>query len=247
MEIAILSDIHGNCSALESVLNDIKVNHKPDAIALLGDLIDYGMRSNEVISMIKNVHIPLVCNIWGNHEQAIIEEDYHRFSSERGVLSAKNTKKYLSVDSIAYLSSSMEKSGRSDFEFDGKQFLALHGSLTDPLWKAILPYCGNGLDGGFDGYDGYDYVLSGHTHYAHAFDFFYKSDNPILRNKKKVVFINPGSVGQPRNHNPQAQYAILDTCKGISLISVPYDFEYEQSLFTDEVDSFYKDRLANGV
>ena len=247
MEIAILSDIHGNCSALESVLNDIKLNYKPDAIALLGDLIDYGMRSNEAISMVKAIDIPLVCNIWGNHEQAIIDEDYQRFSSERGVLSAKNTKKNLSDDSNAYLTSIMDRSGKAEFKFGGKKFLAVHGSLTNPYWKAIFPDRGNGLDGAFDGYEGYDYVLSGHSHYAHAFDYFYKVDDTAFRNKKKVVFINPGSVGQPRNHNPQAQYAILDTCKGVSLISVPYDIEYEQSLFTDEVDSFYRDRLTNGV
>lgn len=247
MEIAILSDIHGNCSALESVLNDIKANHNPDAIALLGDLIDYGMRSNEAISMVKSIDIPLICNIWGNHEQAIIDEDYQRFSSERGVLSAKNTKKNLSEDSVAYLTSTMDRSGMAEFEFGGKKFLAVHGSLTDPYWKAIFPDRGNGTDGAFAGYEGYDYVLSGHSHFAHAFDYFYKVDNPEYRNKKKVVFINPGSVGQPRNHNPKAQYAILDNCKGVSLISVPYDIEYEQSLFTDEVDSFYRDRLTNGV
>ena len=64
---------------------------------------------------------------------------------------------------------------------------------------------------------------------------------------EKVVFINPGSVGQPRNHNPKAQYAILDTEKGVSLISVPYDVKFEQSLYNDQVDPFYSERLTNGV
>ncbi len=246
MKLAILSDIHGNCSALESVLSDIKAV-KPDAIALLGDLIDYGMRSNEAIEMVKSIDIPLVCNIWGNHEQAIIDEDYQRFSSERGVISAKNTKKHLNKESISYLTSAMDRSGRAEFEFDGKKFLAVHGSLTDPYWKAIFPDKGNGSDGAFEGYEGFDYVLSGHSHYAHAFDYFYKVDNPEYRNKKKVVFINPGSVGQPRNHNPKAQYALLDVDKGIILVSVSYDIEFEQSLFNDEVDTFYRDRLTNGV
>ena len=100
MEIAIISDIHGNCSALDSVLKDIRDNHKEAKIALLGDLIDYGMRSNEAISIIKDIEFPLVCNIWGNHENAIMTDDYSHFSSERGVVSAKNTKKHLKIKNI---------------------------------------------------------------------------------------------------------------------------------------------------
>lgn len=247
MEIAIVSDIHGNCSALSGVLNDIRTNHSPDRIALLGDFIDYGMRSNEAIAILKDIDIPVICNIWGNHEQAIMEDDYLRFSSERGRVSAMNTKRHLTQDSIDYLEAIEGKSGKWEFELAGKKFLAVHGSLTDPYWKSVFPDKGNGTDGAFGGYEAYDYVLSGHSHYAHVFERFYECDDPSLRNKKKVTFINPGSVGQPRNHNPKAQYAILDTEKGISLISVPYDIEYEQSLFTDDVDLFYKERLTNGV
>ncbi len=247
MLIAVLSDIHGNCSALESVLSDIRINRKPDAVVLLGDLIDYGMRSNEAISIVKGIDIPVICNIWGNHENAILNEDYSRFSSSRGVESAKYTKSRLSVESIEYLNSIEGKSGKMEFVADGKRFLAVHGSLRDYFWKAVYPDCGNGTDGNFAGYESYDYVLSSHSHYTHVFDRFYECDNPEYRNKKKVVFINPGSVGQPRNHNPDAQYALLDTRGTVSLIGVSYDVSYEQSLFTDDVDEFYKDRLTNGV
>lgn len=247
MRIAILSDIHGNVSALESVLNDIRTNVKPDHIALLGDLINYGMRSNEVISMIKDLDIPIVCNIWGNHEQSIMEDDYAHFSTERGVLSAKYTKSKLTPESLQYLNGMEGKSGKTEFELEGKKFLAIHGSLADPYWKAIKPDNANGSDGAWEGYEGYDYVLSGHSHYTHVFDMFYKVDDPSMRNKKKVIFINPGSVGQPRNHNPKAQYAVLDTDKGASLISVPYDVKLEQSLYNDQVDPFYSERLTNGV
>ena len=247
MRIAILSDIHGNVSALESVLNDIRTNVKPDHIALLGDLINYGMRSNEVISMIRELDIPVVCNIWGNHEQSIMEDDYAHFSTERGVLSAKYTKSQLTPESLQYLNGMEGKSGKTEFELEGKKFLAIHGSLADPYWKAIKPDNANGTDGAWEGYEGYDYVLSGHSHYTHVFDMFYKVDDPSMRNKKKVIFINPGSVGQPRNHNPKAQYAVLDTDKGVSLISVPYDVKFEQSLYNDQVDPFYSERLTNGV
>ena len=77
---------------------------------------------------------------------------------------------------------------------------------------------------------------------------FATEENPLMRNNKKTVFINPGSVGQPRNHNPRAQYAILDTETGeCQLLSAEYDIAYEQSLYQEEIDPFYKERLERGV
>ncbi|MDY6323634.1 MAG: metallophosphoesterase [Catonella sp.] len=95
MQLIVLSDIHGNLTALNAVLDNIHEHYEPDAIAILGDFIDYGMRSNEVIERVKAIQIPIVCNIWGNHERAIMLNDYTRFSSQRGVDSAKNTAKKL--------------------------------------------------------------------------------------------------------------------------------------------------------
>ena len=79
-------------------------------------------------------------------------------------------------------------------------------------------------------------------------EHFYKDHNPCLRNKKRTVFINPGSVGQPRNHNPLAQYGILETntC-AYERRCVWYDVEKEQKLYDDRVDIFYKNRLKLGV
>jgi len=241
MQLLILSDIHGNVSALTSVLEDVQNKYKINALALLGDCIDYGMRSNMVIQNLQKIRWPVICSLWGNHEQAIMKEDFTRFSSLRGVLSAQNTKKHLSMDSFLYLDNQKAKCGYEEFIFSGKQFLAVHGSLEDPYWKAITP--GSELEG----YEKYDYVLSGHNHIPHAFSVFYQVNDPAMRNKKKTCFINPGSVGQPRNHDPRAQYAVLDTEYGIHLNAVAYDISYEQSLFTDEIDSFYRDRLSNGI
>ena len=61
------------------------------------------------------------------------------------------------------------------------------------------------------------------------------------RFKKKTVFLNPGSVGQPRNHNSAAQFAILDSeTEEIHFVKVEYDIEKEQSLYNGEIDDFYK-------
>ena len=99
-----------------------------------------------------------------------------------------------------------------------------------------------------EAYDVYDYVLSAHSHIPHYFEQFYDADNPLMRNKKKTAFINPGSVGQPRNHNPHAAYAVLDTVSGaVHFDNAPYNIHAEQSLYGDAVDDFYKTRLALGV
>ena len=69
-----------------------------------------------------------------------------------------------------------------------------------------------------------------------------------MRNKKAVWFINPGSVGQPRNQNPCAQYAVVTLpSKRIELRAVRYDIAAEQALYPDEIDAFYRTRLTNGV
>lgn len=240
-QIAILSDIHGNVSALNRVLEDIKKNFHPDYYALLGDNIDYGMRSNEVIEILRGLDCPLICDLWGNHEKAIMTEDYSRFSSQRGVVSAAHTRKNLTKESLAYIDRMKDKGGISEFVIEDTRFLAVHGSLADIFWGKTDPFSDLG------GYEKYDIVLSGHTHLSHCFPVFYASDHAEYRGKKKTVFINPGSIGQPRNHNPKAQYAVWDKEAGVVLRQVDYDIAYEQSLYTDDVDIFYRERLSRGI
>ena len=239
---AILSDIHGNLFALEEVCNDL-INQNIDSIILLGDLIDYGMQSNEVIDFIKeNFSSKIICNIWGNHENAILTKDFNHFSSSRGVESAKFTDSILTDDSKYYLNNELIHEGRFEFELDGKKVLAIHGSLNDYYWKAIFP---DNLNGD---YIDFDIVLSGHSHYPHVFQKFYDFDNPDFRNKKSVLFINPGSVGQPRNHNPNAQYAILDTdSMSVELRYIEYPKDKAMALYDGSIDEFYRKRLENGI
>jgi putative phosphoesterase len=238
--IAILSDIHGNLFALEKVIDDFK---DIDSIILLGDLIDYGMQSNEVVEFIRdNLSPKIICNIWGNHEKVILTEDFNHFSSQRGVDSAKFTLLQLTNDSKDYLNSKLTKEGKFEFELNRKKVLAVHGSLDDYYWKSIFS---DNLNGD---YSNYDIVLSGHSHYPHVFQKFYEADNPELRNKKSVLFLNPGSVGQPRNHNPNAQYAVLDTkTMEIELKSVEYPKNKAMELFDGNVDDFYRKRLERGI
>ena len=242
----ILSDIHGNVSAFDAVLSDCR-DEIYTGVIILGDCIDYGMRSNEIIqkliSLGQNEWMnKIVVNIWGNHEKLVVDKDLERLSSDRGRVMAQYTARQLSSDSVGYIKKVMNKSETQEFTICGLRCLAVHGSLEDNYWKAIEP--GN-LRGE---YNDFDLVLSGHSHYSHCFTYFYAVDDPQLRNKKAVTFINPGSVGQPRNQNPNAQYAVISLpSKRVELRAVQYDVGLEQSLYTDEVDEFYKNRLTRGI
>ena len=241
-KVAILSDIHGNLHALKEVINDL-ISYDVDSIVLLGDLIDYGMQSNESVELIrKEFSSKIICNIWGNHEKAILTEDFNHFSSQRGVESAKFTASQLNDEVKDYLNDDLIHEGKLEFELDNMNALAIHGSLLDNYWKAIFPDNLNGE------YSDFDIVLSGHSHYPHVFQKFYEVDNPDMRNKKSVLFINPGSVGQPRNHNPNAQYAILDTeTRGVELRAVEYPVDEAMDLYDGSIDEFYQTRLKNGI
>ena len=241
-KVAILSDIHGNLHALKEVIKDLS-SHAVDSIVLLGDLIDYGMQSNESVELIKKeFSSKVICNIWGNHEKAILTEDFNHFSSQRGVESAQFTASQLNDNVKDYLNDELVHDGKLEFEVDSLKVLAIHGSLLDSYWKAIFP---DNLNGD---YSNFDIVCSGHSHYPHAFQKFYEVDNPDMRNKKSVLFINPGSVGQPRNHNPNAQYAILDTeTMGVELRSVEYPVDEAMDLYDGCIDEFYQIRLKNGI
>lgn len=239
--ILILSDIHGNSAALDSALK-AGWEKEIDGIMLLGDLIDYGPDSNEVIERISGISKEqIVVNIWGNHEKAIMQEDFGHFSTKRGEASAKYTRGRLTEASLDYIER-MEQKGMDVFYIREKKCLAVHGSLEDIFWKSI------GAGEASLVYKEFDYVFSGHSHIPHVYQYFYESDNKDFRYKKRTVFINPGSVGQPRNHNPHAHFAIWDTdSESVELLTAKYDIESEVKRFTDDVDVFYKERIRKGI
>lgn len=243
-KIIVLSDIHGNLSALKAVISDFeKRGYEPDAIAVLGDNINYGMRPNEVVATLRRLgdRYRILVNIWGNHEKALLDSDTTKFSTERGREILDYTRDIINTESLEYIQL-LEQSGRTELNICGKNILFIHGSLDDPYWGKL------NADTIDERYYSFDYVISGHSHIPHLIEKYYKCDNPKLRNKKRTIFINPGSAGQPRNHNPRAQYAYVDFGNEIfHFNAVPYDIAFEQSLYPSRLDQFYKTRLTNGI
>lgn len=243
MRLVLLSDIHANVTAFRAVLNDIGTIGELDAYAILGDMVNYGPQPNEIIDMVKGLDKPLLVNLWGNHEYSIFGGSLERFATDRGRTVLKYTNTILTDESREYLDKYMNHQGMQEKEVNGKRILFMHGNLDDPYWGKF------GKDKmNEECYARYDYVISGHSHVPHYVEHFFVSDNAAYRNKKRTIFINPGSVGQPRDHNPYAQYGILDLKSGnYEHRCVWYDVEAEQKLFSDSVDSFYKTRLTLGI
>ncbi|MBC5621906.1 metallophosphoesterase family protein [Butyricimonas hominis] len=245
-KFVILSDIHANLSALKAVIRDFKEKYKPDGIFFLGDIINYGMRPNEVILEIKALskEYEVMCNLFGNHEKALMDSThFSRFSSERGRVTLKYTKDILTADSYEYIQSRMQGEGYAEILLNGRSVLCLHGELRDVYWGKLTSESMKE-----ESYSKYDYVLSGHTHFPLHVEMFYAGGCIEFRGKKRTVFMNPGSIGQPRNHNPKAQYLYWDMgTDTFHYNAVEYDIALEQSLYTDAVDVFYKNRLLNGI
>lgn len=240
MRILILADIHANLNAFQAVIAGAE-RFSPDGAVFLGDLIDYGMRPNEVVAQMEQLPFPLVCGLQGNHEQALLNQDMSRFSSVRGVVMSEYTQDQLSVHSRNYIMG-LDAKGSAEIRVDGKRILLVHGSMDDPFWGKLAPDSAGKI------YQPYDAVLSGHTHRPHYFERYYPALDSLYRGEKKTIFINPGSVGQPRNHNPLAQYAIFDTQTGeVILTGAPYSIQEEQNLYPPELPAFYKERLALGT
>ncbi len=245
MKLLVLSDIHANQSALKEVLEDADSKYQYDAISILGDIINYGMRPNEVIEYIKCFKNPVISNLYGNHEKAWFDGDTTRFSTDRGRTVLEYTRKNLSSDSKDYLMNNLSSSGLSEMLIGNKKILFVHGTLTDPFWGKMTEE-----EMSRQIYAKFDYVISGHSHIPNFSEKFYEDKSKSdYRYKKRNVLFNPGSVGQPRNNNPLAQYLFVDFETEIfHFNSVRYDVEYEQNLYEGaEIDSFYKTRLTNGI
>ena len=243
-KLIVLSDIHANLTALQAVLTDIrKKGYSPDAMILLGDIVNYGMRPNEVIEELGNYSKLVSINLIGNHEKALLDKKTDCFSTERGKCLLEYTSSILTEASWNYIRNSMNQCGSEVKVWNGKRLMFLHGDRNDVYWGKLSKDNMSDIY-----YADYDIVFSGHIHIPHYVEYFYPASNPLLRNKKKTIFVNPGSVGQPRNQNSGAQYVYMELLSGVTHYnSVQYDIEMEQKLYPDFLDSFYKNRLVYGI
>lgn len=194
MRIALLSDIHGNHYALQSVLDAVKQS-QIDIILITGDFIGYYFWPAEVFELLSDWKIVA---IRGNHDKML-----ERAKRDNSYLE-RITEKYGSGLSIAlekleerHVEWLLNLPDTTMYDALDEKILLCHGSP----WKNdeyIYPDAENSsLERYLD--LNVSYVLQGHTHY------------PMAKQVGDVTIINPGSVGQPRNRQPGAHWALLDT------------------------------------
>jgi diadenosine tetraphosphatase ApaH/serine/threonine PP2A family protein phosphatase len=204
MKILIISDIHANLTALETVLAEAG---SIDATWCLGDLVGYGPDPEQCVSMIRQLP-NLVCVI-GNHDAALLNLiDTAAFNPEaRQALHWTMDK--LSTDSLDFMRS---LSSRQDLEL----VTLAHASPRQPIWEYLLDT--RTATANFAYFDT-PYCLVGHTHLPVLYylpDESQMASLVIPENNTQLTLaprsiVNPGSVGQPRDRDRRAAYGILDT------------------------------------
>lgn len=204
MRILIISDIHANLVALEAVLADAG---PCDAVWCLGDLVGYGPRPNECVTRVRSL-ANLTC-LLGNHDQAVRGEvDLRVFNGDARAALAW-TQQTVTPDTLAYLRSLSPQCVWRDYTL-------VHASPRQPIWEYILD-----TETAYNNFPFFTtpYCLVGHTHQPVIFRQLaprgevleerpdYAAPFSLARQR---LIINPGSVGQPRDNNPDAAYARLD-------------------------------------
>ncbi len=242
MRILVLSDIHANLTALETVLKDAG---SVDEVWCLGDLVGYGPDPNECVALMRSM--PHLTCMLGNHDVAALggmEMEVFNADAKKSLQWQKET---IKTETSDYLKSLPE-------ETIIKQGISLvHGSPRDPIWEYILNTLIARLN--FEAFET-DYCFVGHTHIQCMFHLDTERDRvsldipkagEVLKLHPRAI-LNPGSVGQPRDRDPRAAYAFFDPEAGTwEPRRVEYDIKAVQKRIRDAgLPDKHAVRLAEG-
>jgi predicted phosphodiesterase len=245
---ALISDIHSNIEALEAVLADIREQGIGE-IYCLGDLVGYGPNPREVIDEVMRCKVCLL----GNHDQgALFDPEGFNSGAERAIFWTRSqleegpgtaTMRQRRWDFLGELPRTHLEENR----------LFVHGSARNPLNEYVFPediYNKRKLEKIFALIP--QYAFQGHTHvpgvFSESCNFFSPEEiNNEYRFDRHKVMINIGSVGQPRDGDSRACYAVLED-EVVRFRRVEYPFEKTISKIYDipDLDNFLGDRLRDG-
>lgn len=208
MKIGVLGDIHGNSLALEAVLKCAEREHV-ERLLITGDLVGYYFAVQDVLRLLKGWETVIAR---GNHEDmlaavrstpSLLEGIGEKYG---GALAATLTElSEADLDKLCSLNHPVS------LVVGNLKVLLCHGSPWDNNHYVYPDADAKTLDR--CAITGFDFVIMGQTHY------------PLLRKIGNVTLLNPGSVGQPRNRKPGAQWALLDSFTGeVSLRNENYDY-----------------------
>jgi len=247
MKIVIISDVHSNLEALETILN-VKEVRSADKIVCLGDLVGYNANPNECIEKIRQLNVTCIA---GNHDWGVIDKLSPKWFNNPARKAIEWTRLTLKPENMKFL-----KDLPSTLVDDEHKYIMVHGSIehqfdylndVNLLRKNDLFMKEN--------FPNLKICFFGHTHIP----LIYTSDtweHPIPNRIYKLdmdnsnYFINPGSVGQPRGGiTTSARCIIYDTDKYEIL---PIEAFYNIDKTSDEIlkaglPSFLSERLYKGI
>lgn len=202
MRILVISDIHSNRTALEAVLADAG---EVDATWCLGDLVGYGPDPNACVERLRA--LPNLTCMMGNHDAAALNTSSLAVFNADARRSLLWTRTQLSPRTLAYLEGLHDR-----LHVEGDVSL-VHGSPRDPIWEYVLNTVTARLNlSEFQT----RWCFVGHSHLQCIFELDGKKDLVDLKKPPAGrvyaladrAILNPGSVGQPRDRDPRAAYAI---------------------------------------
>jgi predicted phosphodiesterase len=204
MKVGLVSDVHANLPALEAVLDDMP---PVEAVVCAGDVVGYNPWPAACLDRVRDV---ADATVRGNHDRTVETPSRYRGNrmAEAGL---EHAKAELSADELAWLRSLPRAASFAD-----GRYLLVHSHPAPEREDAyVYPEKFGTLDRYLDDLDGdLDGLVLGHTHVQGS------------RSVDGRLVVNPGSVGQPRDGDPDAAYAVLDTdADTVDLRRVAYDID----------------------
>jgi putative phosphoesterase len=204
MRMLVISDLHANWPALEAVL----ASESHDHLLVVGDLVSYGPHAPEVVEYIRQ-HATLA--VRGNHDEALAHQRDCRCAPASKPLAEATRARHreqLTADQVGFLGG---LPATASLTTGGQTLFAVHASPRDHFYRYTLTPSASDVDlaeevSGVEA----DYVLLGHTHL------------PMARRVGQRMLVNPGSVGQPRDGDPRASYAVIED-GDVQLMRAAYD------------------------
>lgn len=244
MRYGVISDIHSNLVAFESVLEAL-ARRAIDRYLCLGDVVGYGARPNECCELLRSLNVVAVV---GNHDLAACVPGGERWFTPAARTCILWTRDVLTPPNRDYLMALPVTA-----EVDGAHLC--HASLADP--EAYISSPLETLPS--FAVMKHPLCLFGHTHYAEWFERVADAGTPhqntvpggdtVALERGHTYMINPGSVGQPRDGNSQAAFAIVDTDEGrVEIERVSYDVQTtQQQIIEARLPEAMAQRLLKGV
>ncbi|MDP9350125.1 MAG: metallophosphatase family protein [Chloroflexota bacterium] len=240
MRFGIISDIHGNLVALQTVLDSMG---SVDQYWCLGDVVGYGPDPEECVQTLLDLDHVVVM---GNHDAAAVGVISPRSFNGEARRALEWTTRQLGRESLSYLKSMPEQLPRNEI-------LLVHGTPRDPIWEYLTS-----VEQAREVFSGMEnaYTFVGHTHVPLVFvqdrDGQVLAGTPqdgmLLKLASERVLVNPGSVGQPRDGDPRAAYAVVDSEQmTVEFHRVEYDIaETQKRMRAAGASGWLTERLAYG-